>query len=97
MKFLVPIVLGAAASACASAIQDLHERQANWTVGQTVQTNSGPVDGHPASNDSSVSEYLGIPFAQPPTGALRFAAPVNFTGSAPLNGSNFVSLKVLIM
>lgn len=91
MKSSAFIIVGAAASACASSLDLLHVRQANWTVGQTVQTNSGPVSGHPATNDSQVSEYLGIPFAQPPVGTLRFAAPVNFTGTAPLNGTSFVS------
>ncbi|KAN0100012.1 cholinesterase [Hyaloscypha variabilis] len=89
MKTSAFLVIGAAASACASAVQVLQERQSNWTVGQTVQTNSGPASGHPAANDSQVSEYLGIPFALPPTGDLRFAVPVNFTGTAPLNGTNF--------
>ncbi|KAG0649049.1 Cholinesterase [Hyphodiscus hymeniophilus] len=89
MKSSIIVILTTAACVCADGIQALRERQANWTVGQTVQTNSGPVSGHPASNDSDVSEYLGIPFAQPPIGDLRFAEPVNFTGSSPLNGSNF--------
>jgi cholinesterase len=71
---------------------DLEQRQANWTVGQTVKTSSGPVSGHPAKNDSQVSEYLGIPFGQAPIGNLRFAAPVAFNGTAPLNGSSFVGL-----
>jgi cholinesterase len=93
MKSSIILILGAAASVCASEIQILQERQTNWTVGQTVQTNSGPVSGHPATNDSQVSEYLGIPYGQPATGALRFAAPVNFTGTAPLNGTKFVSLQ----
>lgn len=93
MKSSIILIFGAAASVCASGIQILQERQTNWTVGQTVQTNSGPVSGHPATNDSQVSEYLGIPYGQPATGALRFAAPVNFTGTAPLNGTKFVSLQ----
>lgn len=73
----------------------LEQRAANWTVGQTVQTSSGPVSGHPATNDSDVSEYLGIPFGQAPVGNLRFAAPVAFNGTAALNGSSFVSLSSL--
>jgi hypothetical protein len=93
MKTSAFLLIGSAASACASGLQVLQERQANWTVGQTVQTNSGPVSGHPATNDSQVSEYLGIPFGKPPTGDLRFAAPVNFTGAAPLNGTNFVNFQ----
>ncbi|KAI4154657.1 MAG: hypothetical protein LQ340_001544 [Diploschistes diacapsis] len=47
----------------------------SWTVGQPVQTTSGTVAGHAASNLTHVSEYLGIPYAQPPLGALRFKAP----------------------
>jgi hypothetical protein len=77
---------------CVYAV-DLEQRQSNWTVGQTVRTSSGPVSGHPATNDSQVSEYLGIPFGQAPIGNLRFAAPVAFNGTAPLNGSSFVSVR----
>ncbi len=71
-------------------------RASNWTVGQTVQTSSGPVTGHAATNDSEVSEYLGIPFAVAPVGALRFAAPVKFNGTAALNGSSYVSISAYI-
>lgn len=64
--------------------------QANWTVGQTVLTSSGSVQGHASSQSPNVSEYLGIPFAQPPVGTLRFAAPlaVNATGEI-INGTDF--------
>ncbi|KAK9779700.1 putative Carboxylesterase [Seiridium cardinale] len=64
-------------------------RQGNWTVGQTVTTSSGPVEGHVADNSTNVSEYLGIPFAQPPVGELRFQPPVAFHGSETINGTNF--------
>jgi cholinesterase len=66
----------------------------NWTVGQVVETSSGAVSGHAASNATGVSEYLGIPFAQPPVGDLRFAAPVAYNGSGAINGSSFVSAAV---
>lgn len=89
------VILALAAASCVVAT-DLEQRAANWTVGQTVQTSSGPVSGHPAKNDSDVSEYLGIPFGQAPVGDLRFAAPVAFNGTAPLNGSVFVSLLHLL-
>lgn len=65
------------------------QAQGNWTVGQTVQTDSGPVEGHKASN-TTVSEYLGIPFAKPPIGDLRWAAPVKYTGDTTINGTNYV-------
>jgi hypothetical protein len=37
---------------------------------------SGPVLGHVAQSVSTVREFLGIPFAQPPVGALRWQPPV---------------------
>lgn len=77
------------ATAALTSLQGIETRQSNWTVGQTVQTSSGPVTGHAAKNDSQVSEYLGIPFGQAPIGELRFAAPVRFNGSSPLNGTDY--------
>ncbi|KJZ75378.1 hypothetical protein HIM_05304 [Hirsutella minnesotensis 3608] len=40
-----------------------------------VQTVQGTVVGHAADNSPCVVEYLGIPYAKPPVGDLRFAAP----------------------
>ncbi|KAG9242147.1 Alpha/Beta hydrolase protein [Calycina marina] len=64
-------------------------QEGNWTVGQSVKTTSGPVTGHAGTTVANVSEYLGIPFAQPPVGDLRFAAPVAFNGTAAINASSF--------
>lgn len=90
------MTLAAAANIYAASNVLIEERQStNWTIGQTVQTSSGAVKGHPATNDSQVSEYLGIPYGQAPIGDLRFAAPVKFTGNASLNGSAFVSHRLL--
>lgn len=56
-----------------------------------VQTSSGLVSGHAASNATGVSEYLGIPFAQPPVGNLRFYPPVQLMSpSSVVNGTDFV-------
>ncbi|KAF4614294.1 hypothetical protein G7Y89_g15443 [Cudoniella acicularis] len=85
LSFLLTAVVGVSAT----AVGGLKQRASNWTVGQTVQTANGPVAGHPASNQSDVSEYLGIPFAQPPIGDLRFAAPVKPTGNSSYNGTDF--------
>jgi cholinesterase len=41
----------------------------------TVQTNSGSVNGKIDSAYPSVRQFLGIPFAQPPVGDLRWVAP----------------------
>jgi hypothetical protein len=94
MKFSVFVILTAAFCSWASSIEGLLERQSNWTVGQIVQTSSGPVSGHPATNNSQVSEYLEIPYRQAPISDLRFAAPVKFIGNASLNGTSFVSLHI---
>ena len=75
--------------------QSLQSRQTNWTVGQTVQTGSGPVNGHAAANATGVSEYLGIPYAMPPVGNLRFASPQNYSSNSTINGTSFVSNHAL--
>ena len=62
-----------------------------FTVGQGVHTSSGLVLGQPASSRTLVSEYLGIPFAQPPLGNLRFAAPQAFSGTGTINATAYVS------
>jgi len=61
-----------------------------WTVGQEVKTSSGQVLGHAAALKPAVSEYLGIPYAKPPVGELRFASPQKFTGSKSINASTYV-------
>lgn len=61
----------------------LEARQAT-EIGGPVQTTSGTVQGKAAELDPEVSEYLGIPFALPPVGDLRFKAPV--AGGSP-NGT----------
>ena len=58
-------------------------------VGETVNTSSGPITGHTAKTKQGVSEYLGIPYAKPPLGDLRFAAPESFTSSEPINAESF--------
>lgn len=40
-----------------------------------VETTSGPVKGGVNSRSPAVFEYLGVPYAQPPVGSLRFAKP----------------------
>ncbi|KAI6354923.1 hypothetical protein MCOR25_008409 [Pyricularia grisea] len=45
-----------------------------------TETTNGRVIGHVAPNTSCVVEYLGIPYAKPPVGQLRFAAPEKLVG-----------------
>ncbi|KAL8995953.1 MAG: hypothetical protein Q9169_004426 [Polycauliona sp. 2 TL-2023] len=58
-----------------------------------VQTSNGLIIGHGAPNASSVIEYLGIPYAQPPIGDLRFAAPVAIQGDTKsiFNASHYIT------
>lgn len=60
-----------------------------FDVGHQVNTTSGIIRGHAAANRSEVSEYLGIPFAQPPIGDLRFAAPQPLRSSLPVDASSY--------
>jgi cholinesterase len=64
-------------------------------VGEPVKTSSGTVVGHAAALRTQVSEYLGIPFAKPPIGNLRFAAPQKFKGNGTINASKYVSWRKL--
>ena len=41
----------------------------------TAKTTHGLITGHSAPNVSDVVEFLGIPYAEPPVGALRFKPP----------------------
>ena len=54
-----------------------------------VNTTNGQVIGHSARNRSDVVEYLGIPFAQPPLGQLRFDAPRSYNQTGIYNASEY--------
>lgn len=47
-----------------------------------IETDKGPIKGNVSQADGSC-EYLGIPFAAPPTGNLRFRKPVEHSGWGP--------------
>src|SRR5688572_1558411 len=68
----LPLLLASLFSPCLG-------RDDNWIVGQIVNTTSGPLKGKGSSWKPLVSEYLGIPYAQPPVGSLRFRAPQPYT------------------
>ncbi|KAF2669097.1 alpha/beta-hydrolase [Microthyrium microscopicum] len=50
--------------------------QSAWKIGQGVKTTSGTIHGKASSWKPDVSEYLGVPFARPPVGALRWQMPL---------------------
>jgi cholinesterase len=58
---------------------------------ETVETENGRITGHRAPKAKDVWEYLGIPYAQPPIGDSRFAAPQKYKGKGPYVAAEFVS------
>jgi hypothetical protein len=85
-SFLLPVAV-----VVAVAVGQTRDTEDTWNVARPVRTTSGFVTGHPAPNASQVSEYLGIPYAKPPVGELRFASPVVYVSHETVDGSNFVS------
>jgi para-nitrobenzyl esterase len=70
----VALAAGTGAAVQASTSAHAAPSQVACAAGTTVQTNTGPVCGiiNPSNN---VSEWLGIPYAAPPVGALRWQPP----------------------
>jgi len=78
MSFLLSSLLAIhsfGASTIASPSAQTSQFKIAFTVGQRVQAAGGVIHGQASKWQPGVSEYLGIPFAQPPVGNLRFAAP----------------------
>jgi len=63
--------------------------QQTWTVGQTIKVSSGTINGQSSSWKPAVSEYLGIPFALPPVGSLRFQAPAPLKSDKLVNATSY--------
>jgi hypothetical protein len=57
---------------------------------ETVNTENGRITGHRSPQAKDVWEYLGIPYAQPPIGDLRFAEPQRYKGKGPYKAAKFV-------
>lgn len=64
------------------AFATLAYSRATFNIGEAVKTTSGTVIGQASKWQPEVSEYLGIPFAKPPEGELRWAAPQPITDSS---------------
>ncbi len=93
-KAAAPVLLAlygitAAAAAGADADADSQSKCSNAGKYLTVKTTNGRITGHPAPNSRCVIEYLGIPYAKPPTGDRRFAPPERFTADKPQDAAQF--------
>jgi hypothetical protein len=84
LLFFVGAVVASAASTLPSSTQ-------SFTAGQAVDTSSGKILGQAANRRNDVSEYLGIPYAQPPIGPLRWAEPRAYIGNDTINALGRVS------
>ena len=92
MRSIILAELLAATGAAAQA------QSSSWTVGQEVRTVSGLIKGHAAvwPVGSEVSEYLGIPYAKPPIGPLRWAPPQLYKSDASFTADKYVCIRVAI-
>ena len=74
LAFLIAGIVSCPANAQVAASPDQPQQPPpGLPLGPVVATVNGPVQG---LNNNGVYEYLGIPFAQPPVGALRWRPPL---------------------
>jgi hypothetical protein len=64
-----------------------------WVAGQEVITTGGTLKGSPSSRAgySEVSQYVGIPFAEPPLGALRWLPAKKYLSNNTIDATKWVS------
>ncbi|KAF2708538.1 carboxylesteras-like protein [Pleomassaria siparia CBS 279.74] len=74
---------------CVSPVSPVEASVVQSTDFETVKTENGLITGHPSPNVNHVWEYLGVPYAQPPLGDLRFAAPQKYKANGSYNAAKF--------
>ncbi|KAK6599949.1 chlorogenic acid esterase precursor [Botrytis cinerea] len=57
--------------------------------GLVVQTTSGEIHGFINQTTPQVRQFLGVPYAEPPIGNLRFAAPETKSKGSPIKATTF--------
>lgn len=81
----------AAIAICVSSLTQILAAPA--TPFEIVETENGSITGHRSAKAEAVWEYLGIPYAQPPLGELRFAPPQKYTANGSFIAEKFVCDK----
>jgi len=80
----------ALSSAFAEAFpQRQSHRNRAWDIGQEVLTSSGRIKGIASDWKPEVSSYLGIPYAIPPVGELRWTKPQAYQSNATFEANKF--------
>ena len=86
---LVAIASGSVALWCSTVQATSDNDPCGAAKHLTINTSSGPITGHVAPDSKCVVEYLGVPYAEPPTGQLRFSPPERFHGTSPVNATTY--------
>lgn len=90
--------MGQIFQACTLALALFSSRTtATPSTAYDVVTTNGAITGHDAPNVRNTIEFLGIPYAQPPVGDLRFAAPLPPVGNGSFVAADWVCLTFLAL
>lgn len=75
----------------AIAAPSLPNHRARWAKPEslTVETSSGAVTGWINGSTPNVRQFLGIPYAEPPLGSLRFMPPIAKAEHGPITARSF--------
>ncbi|GAQ39481.1 hypothetical protein AtubIFM55763_000063 [Aspergillus tubingensis] len=84
MRLRLSVIATLFVSHCVAAPTSSATRETNGE-GLLVQTSSGPIQGFFNQTAPDVRQWLGVPFAEPPVGDLRFSSPVKKQPNGTVN------------